>query len=107
MEQSQNDFALDVNDEQLEAYVDILLNETNFLFDDKISQQIQESNKTEQLLLKIDTLKKCLQIDSIDEFNILINEIHKKHVQFLSQDDVVQTQQILDDPSLQQSDVLF
>lgn len=41
-------------------YVDILLHETNFLFDDKISQQIQESSKTEQLLLKIDTLKKCL-----------------------------------------------
>lgn len=47
VDNTQNDFALEVTDEQLEYYVDILLNETSFLFDDKISQQIQESNKTE------------------------------------------------------------
>jgi len=36
-EMSQNDFALEVNDEQLEIYVDILLQETSFLFDDKVA----------------------------------------------------------------------
>lgn len=35
-EQSQNDFALEVSEEQLEVYVDILLHETSFLFDDKV-----------------------------------------------------------------------
>jgi len=35
-EQSQNDFALEVNDDKLEIYVDILLHETSFLLDDKV-----------------------------------------------------------------------
>jgi len=99
-EMSQNDFALEVNDEQLEIYVDILLQETTFLFDDKISQQIQESSETEKLLLKIDTIKKCLQVDSVDEFNILINDIHKRQQQFLVEEQNIINQNILEDSLL-------
>jgi hypothetical protein len=43
-EQSQNDFALEVSEEQLEVYVDILLHETSFLFDDKVKLFLNEIN---------------------------------------------------------------
>jgi len=66
----------------------------------QISQQIQESSETEKLLLKIDTIKKCLQVDSVDEFNILINDIHKRQQQFLVEEQNIINQNILEDSLL-------
>ena len=73
----------------------------------QISQQIQESSETEKLLLKIDTIKKCLQVDSVDEFNILINDIHKRQQQFLVEEQNIINQNILEDSLLKDNVIIF
>ena len=56
----------------------MLLEETDFLLDDKIRDQIKNADPFDQKVIKLDTLKKCLQINSVEEMNILFEELHKK-----------------------------
>ena len=62
---------LELNDEQLKYIVDMIIEETDFLIDDKVRDLISKSSEEEALAIKLEQLKKCINVDSIDEMNML------------------------------------
>ena len=55
--------------------IDILIEEADFIFDDKMRQELERAGNEQKLKEKLDILKKTLQVDSTDEMNIFIDEM--------------------------------
>lgn len=49
----------------------MIIEETDFLIDDKVRDLISKSSEEEALAIKLEQLKKCINVDSIDEMNML------------------------------------
>jgi len=71
-------FQFTLPEDDILLLVDILFKETDFLLDDKTREQLQDKSPKEQLQMKLDTLKKCLAIDSVEETNLLLEELANK-----------------------------
>lgn len=76
--QKQEQQVLELNDEQLKYIVDMIIEETDFLIDDKVRDLISKSSEEEALAIKMEQLKKCMNIDSIDEMNMLFQFLYEK-----------------------------
>lgn len=58
--------------------MDILIEEGDFIFDDKMREELERASHEEKLKEKLEILKKTLSIDSIEELNIFIDDIANK-----------------------------
>jgi len=67
-----------VPDERLQELFDMVIEEADFLIDDKLREQLSEMTGPEQLSSKLEIIKKCLSIDTIEEMNIFIEELMEK-----------------------------
>lgn len=56
----------------------ILIDEADFMFDDKMREELEKATLEENIDKKLDLLKKTLSIDTIDELNIFIDEMANK-----------------------------
>jgi dynein regulatory complex protein 1 len=56
-----------VPEHKLSEIVDMLINEVDFLIDDKLRENLENASKKNTVTEKLDVVKKCLNIDSIDE----------------------------------------
>lgn len=56
----------------------MIIEETDFLIDDKVRDLISKSSEEEALAIKMEQLKKCMNIDSIDEMNMLFQFLYEK-----------------------------
>lgn len=61
-----------VREEKLSELVNILLTEADFMFDDKMREELEKAGLETKLNEKLDLLKKTLSIDSIDELNMFL-----------------------------------
>lgn len=61
-----------ISDEKLNEVLSILIEEADFMFDDKMREELERATLEENIDKKLDLLKKTLCIDSIDELNIFI-----------------------------------
>lgn len=61
-----------ISEEKLAELLDILIEEADFIFDDKMREELEKACLEEKLKEKMELLKKTLSIDSVPEFNILI-----------------------------------
>lgn len=64
-----------VSEEKLMEMIEILIEEADFIFDDKMREELERASHEHKLKEKLDILKKTLQIDSTDELNIFIDEM--------------------------------
>ena len=55
--------------------IEILIDEADFIFDDKMREELERAGLEQKLKEKLDVLKKTLQIDSTDELNLFIDEM--------------------------------
>lgn len=53
--------------------IEILVEQADFIFDDKMREELEMASIQQKLKQKLQILKKTLQIDSTDELNILID----------------------------------
>ena len=60
----------------MNAIVTVLLEETDFLLDDKIMSEIKTKSMKEQLILKLNVLRKVLAITDIMDMKKLIYDIY-------------------------------
>ena len=67
-----------VGEEKLNDVLMILVEEADFMFDDKMREELERATLEENVDKKLDLLKKTLCIDSIDELNIFIEEMANK-----------------------------
>jgi dynein regulatory complex protein 1 len=58
----------------LEEILNILLVEVDFLVDDKMRENLENAPIKQSIQDKLDIVKKCLNIDSIDEMIMLVEE---------------------------------
>ena len=49
-----------------------MIEEADFIFDDKMREELEKACLEEKLKEKMELLKKTLSIDSVPEFNLLI-----------------------------------
>jgi dynein regulatory complex protein 1 len=61
-----SDTRLIVSEEKLTELVDVLLDEADFMFDDKMREELEKASLETKLNEKLDLLKKTLNMDSID-----------------------------------------
>jgi dynein regulatory complex protein 1 len=61
-----------ISEEKLAELLDILIEEADFIFDDKMREELEKACLEEKLKEKMELLKKTLSIDSVPEFNIFI-----------------------------------
>jgi dynein regulatory complex protein 1 len=61
-----------ISEEKLAELLDILIEEADFIFDDKMREELEKACLEEKLKEKMELLKKTLSIDSVPEFNLLI-----------------------------------
>lgn len=54
--------------------IEILVYEVDFLVDDKMRENLVESSSKNALQAKLDIVKKCLNIDSIDEMIMFVEQ---------------------------------
>ena len=66
---------LTLPEEKLMEILDMVLEEVDYLVDDKLREQLSEMPEVEQLSSKLEIVKKCLGIDSIEEINMFIEGI--------------------------------
>lgn len=74
-EEENEETQLLVSEDKLMEILDILIEEADFIFDDKMREELERAGNEQKLREKLDILKKTLQIDSIDEVNIFIDEM--------------------------------
>ena len=55
-----------VSEEKLMEMIEILIEEADFIFDDKMREELERAGTEHKLKEKLDVLKKTLQIDSTD-----------------------------------------
>lgn len=55
--------------------IEILIEEADFIFDDKMREELERASIEQKLREKLDVLKKTLQIESTDELNLFIDEM--------------------------------
>ena len=55
--------------------IEILIEEADFIFDDKMREELERASQEQKLKEKLDVLKKTLQVDSTDELNLFIDEM--------------------------------
>ncbi|KAM3146339.1 hypothetical protein pb186bvf_001684 [Paramecium bursaria] len=67
-----------VGDDKLEEIVDLLSEEVDFLIDDKLRETLQSAQDKEQIGIRLGVIKKCLNIDSIEEMNMFIEQLIKE-----------------------------
>lgn len=60
----------------MNAILNIIIEETYFLLDDKISQEIYYAPSKDKLLLKLNVLRKVLAVADPTEFKKLIHQIY-------------------------------
>jgi hypothetical protein len=60
----------------LNAILNIIIEETYFLLDDKISQEIYYAPSKDKLLLKLNVLRKVLAVADPTEFKKIIHQIY-------------------------------
>ena len=58
--------------------IEVFISEADFIFDDKMREELERASHEQALKEKLDILKKTLQIDSIDELNLFIEEMANK-----------------------------
>lgn len=58
--------------------IDILIEEGDFIFDDKMREELERASHEEKLKEKLEILKKTLSIDSVEELNLFIDDIANK-----------------------------
>lgn len=63
-----------VPEHKLEEIINVLLIEVDFLIDDKMRENLENAPVRQSLSDKLDVVKKCLNIDSIDEMIMLIEQ---------------------------------
>ena len=56
----------------------MIIEETDFLLDDKVRDIISKSSSEEAMLIKMEQIKKTLSIDSEDEMNMLFQYLNEK-----------------------------
>ena len=56
----------------------MIIEETDFLLDDKVRDIISKSTADEAMLIKMEQIKKALNIDSEDEMNMLFQYLNEK-----------------------------
>lgn len=54
-----------------------MIEELDFLIDDKMRETLEKAEENEATSVKLGVIKKCLNIDSIDEMLIFIDELIK------------------------------
>ena len=64
-----------VPESKLNELVDILLTEADFMFDDKMREELEKASLETKLNEKLELLKKTLSIDSVDELNMFLEEM--------------------------------
>lgn len=80
-----NQQVLELEEEQLKNIVDMIIEETDFLLDDKVRDLISKSSEDEVLVIKMEQIKKGLKIDSEDEMNMLFQYLNEKQFEKKSQ----------------------
>lgn len=66
---------LPIKEEKLQELVDILIQEVDFLIDDKMREtMVDNADDKVKTQVKLGVVKKCLNIDSIDEMLIFLEE---------------------------------
>lgn len=64
-----------VGEVKLNELVNLLLTEADFMFDDKMREELEKASMETKLNEKLELLKKTLNIDSIDELNMFFEEM--------------------------------
>lgn len=64
----------------MNAIMNVIIDETDFLLDDKITQEIYHAPSKEKLLLKMNVLRKVLAVADPTEFKKLIHQIYTMNV---------------------------
>lgn len=61
----------------MEKLIDLLLSELDFLYDDKIRNEIENENDSSiKLNKKLDIVKKLFDLNSETDFNSFLSELH-------------------------------
>ena len=55
--------------------LDIVITEGDFIFDDKMREELERASNEESLKEKLEIIKKTVSIDSIEELNLFIDEL--------------------------------
>ena len=56
---------------------DILINEASYLIDDKALQMCENKNPKDEFLIKIDSIRKSLGIESMDDVELLVETFYE------------------------------
>lgn len=67
-----------VDEDKIMELVNIVIDEGDFIFDDKMREELERASHEEKLKEKLEILKKTLCIDSIEELNIFIDDLANK-----------------------------
>lgn len=67
-----------VGEWKLNEVLRIFIDEADFMFDDKMREELEKATLEENIDKKLDLLKKTLCIDSIDELNIFLDQMANK-----------------------------
>ncbi|CAD8071663.1 unnamed protein product [Paramecium sonneborni] len=74
---AEEEVQLPLSEDKLQEIVEILIEEVDFLIDDKMRETLEKAEQQEITSVKLGVIKKCLNIDSIDEMLIFIDELIK------------------------------
>jgi dynein regulatry complex protein 1 len=66
---------LAVTEQKLSEILDILIEEADFIFDDKMREELERASQEEKLKEKLEILKKTLSIESVEELNLFIDDL--------------------------------
>ncbi|EGR34385.1 hypothetical protein IMG5_013690 [Ichthyophthirius multifiliis] len=64
-----------VSESKLKEICKIILDEADFLIDDKLREELEGKPEHENISQRLDCIKKCLYIESTDEMNIFIKQL--------------------------------
>lgn len=70
----QEDYSLPVPEHKLLEIIEVLVYEVDFLVDDKMRENLENATSKNSLQAKLDIIKKCLNIDSIDEMIMFVEQ---------------------------------
>ncbi|KAL4463401.1 hypothetical protein ABPG72_011613 [Tetrahymena utriculariae] len=77
-EEEEREFEFCISEIKIGEICNIILEEADFLIDDKLREELEGSSDPEQIFQRLDCIKKCLYIDSEDEMNLFFRELITK-----------------------------
>ncbi|KRX03875.1 hypothetical protein PPERSA_04753 [Pseudocohnilembus persalinus] len=66
---------LKISEERVSEICKLLIVEADFLIDDRMREQIEQIPEDQEITQRLDTIKKCLGIESVDEMNMFFEDL--------------------------------